>query len=301
MRPATILLAATLLLATAACSTKKAVVGSQPTDPAPSASAAGSTAANAQTAFLQKVLDTRVYARNIGGKGSLRLQYGDKDLSLPAQMHLRKDAVIRLQILIPFLGSEAARVDFTPSHVLILDRMHKEYIQEPYANIDFLAANGLDFYTLQALFWNELTVPGKQSVGDADLKRFAADLSATKGQPSTYAVSLAEGPLTFTWDAATATGRIVQTLVEYASARHGTTALSWRYDDFRPGGVKAFPARQAFTLATSAVGKQARKATVTIDIDRIKTDGDWDATTKISSSYKRIDAKDALKKLTNLL
>src|SRR5574344_1221780 len=109
--------------------------------------------------FAQKVSDQQIYAKNIVGSLSFNIKAGDKDITVPGSLHMRKDQIIRLQLFIPLLGSEVGRIDFTPTAVLIVDRIHKQYIKADYNQIDFLQKQGLSFYSLQALFWNQLLLP----------------------------------------------------------------------------------------------------------------------------------------------
>ncbi len=75
---------------------------------------------------------------------------------------MRKDEVIRIQLFIPILGTEVGSLEFTPDYVLIIDRLHKEYIKADYTQVDFLKKQGINFYSLQALFWNQLLLPGQR-------------------------------------------------------------------------------------------------------------------------------------------
>lgn len=63
------------------------------------------------------------------------------------------------------MGSEVGRLEFTPDYVLVIDRMHKEYLKGDYNQLDFLRDNGLNFYSLQALFWNQALPPGNTEGG----------------------------------------------------------------------------------------------------------------------------------------
>lgn len=92
-----------------------------------------------------------------------------KSITLPGALRMRRDQVIRLQIFIPYIGTEAARIEFTPDYVLVVDRLHKQYVKGDYNQLDFLRNNGLSFYSLQALFWNQLMLPGTNRVSEGDL------------------------------------------------------------------------------------------------------------------------------------
>ena len=242
--------------------------------------------------FLRKVSDQKVYAKNIVGKMTLNVKMGSKDVSVPGALRMRRDEVIRIQAFIPILGSEVGRIEFTPDYVLVLDRMHKEYIKADYNQLDFLRDNGLNFYSLQALFWNQLFLPGSNKVGEGDMDKF--NVSATS---EFQTVSLHRGNMDYTWSA-DVTGRIAKAKVCHSSTSHGNSTLDWDYSRFVSVGSKFFPARQSFTFSSTAI-KGKGTTSVVIDMDDVKTDEKWDARTEVSSRYKKIEASDVFGKLLN--
>lgn len=278
-----------------ACASRKAVVNDTVKSHVTTV-AADNDAATQQLAFVQKVNDQKVYAQNIVASLSFTAKMGGKDITVPGQLRLRRDKVIRLQLFIPLLGSEVGRLEFTPDYVLVVDRMHKQYIKGDYNQLDFLRDNGLNFYSLQALFWNELLLPGTTRVGEADLAHFTADPTAS-GQ--TVPVSLTNGNMTYRWDADRTLGTISRATVTYASKKDGTSTLVWNYGNFKPVGTKHFPAKQEFTFTTNAT-KKAEQATVTLDMNTPKQDSDWEAETTVSSKYRQMDAKDVLGKILSM-
>lgn len=294
---------ALVLLFMASCASKKDLTKSTlPTDKTGSAaSQSGSTAGQTspelqRLAFVQKVSDNQVYTKNIVGNMTFSLTYGDKDISAPGALRMRRDAVIRIQLFVPILGSEVGRIDFTPEYVLIVDRLHKEYIQADYNQVAFLQENGINFYTLQSLFWNQLFIPGQNSVSESDLKKYSLSLD---GATKTVPLTLKSGKMTCTWSTDGQSGQIVESNVEYESASKGTSSLNWKYDSFTAVGAKMFPSKQTFTFATTATRK-ARTATVDIKMNSVKTEDDWDATTTVSSKYKKVDVETILKKITSM-
>ena len=242
--------------------------------------------------FVRKVSDQKVYAKNIVGKMTLNVKMGSKDVSVPGALRMRRDEVIRIQAFIPILGSEVGRIEFTPDYVLVLDRMHKEYIKADYNQLDFLRDNGLNFYSLQALFWNQLFLPGSNKVGEGDMDKF--NVSAMS---EFQTVSLHRGNMDYTWSA-DVTGRIAKAKVKHTSTTHGNSTLDWDYSRFVSVGSKFFPARQSFTFSSTAI-KGKGTTSVVIDMDDVKTDEKWDARTEVSSRYKKIEASDVFGKLLN--
>lgn len=291
-----ILLLGTALLV-AACGTKKSAVQD---------STSSTTTAKAQTesttetrtvsslAQVQKVNDTKVTAQNIVADLSFSATMGQKDISVSGSLHMRKDQIVRLQLFLPILHTEVGRIDFTPDYVLVVDRIHKEYIKEDYTRLDFLRANGLNFYSLQALFWNQLFLPGTTALSETDLQKFNA---TTTG--SNTAVSLKQGNIAYLWNANSQSGLISDALITYSSAQNGTSSLTWKYSNFKPVGARMFPAYEEFTFKTTAT-KKAQNVKVCLDMDDIKTTEKWDAETSLSSKYKKIEATSIFGKLLNM-
>lgn len=245
--------------------------------------------------FVQKVSDNQVYAKNITGNMSFTIQMGGKDITVPGALKMRKDEVIRMQLFIPILGTEVGRLEFTPDYVLIIDRLHKEYIKADYNKVDFLQKQGITFYSLQALFWNQLLLPGAQKVKESDLKKFDPNLSASG---DAVPVSLTNGNMHYTWTANRNTGRIEQADILYKDS-HGTSTLNLKYGNFKNVGVKLFPASQALTLVTNATQKK-QEAKIVIEMNEVKTDANWDAHTEVSAKYKQISPDDVLGKLLSM-
>lgn len=281
-------------LALASCGAKKSLVKDNAT--VPTTQAAHKHAEEMQLAFVQKVSDQKVYAKNIVSGLSFMANMDGKSITLPGALRMRRDQVIRLQIFIPYIGTEAARIEFTPDYVLVVDRLHKQYVKGDYNQLDFLRNNGLSFYSLQALFWNQLMLPGANRVSEGDLKKFDVNLD---GMGQNVPIMLKNGNLDFTWQANRNSGLIAEAVVTYTSRSQGNSTLTWKYDNFKALGAKSFPATQEFSFATNAT-KQARKATVKLALDALKTSDDWEANTVVSSKYKKVDAQDILGKLLEM-
>lgn len=242
-------------------------------------------------AFVQKVANQKVSTKNIVGKMSLNVKMGSKNITVPGSLHMRYGEVIRIQAFIPLLGSEVGRIEFTPDYVLVIDRLHKEYIKEDYNKVDFLKNNGLNFYSLQALFWNQLFMPGTASISDANL----LDFGVTEAGNSKN-ITLKKGNLNIVWNADNANGRISTAKATYSSLTQGKSSLNWTYSNFKAVAGKMFPAYQKFTFATTAIKNQSN-ISLTIDMDGVKTDSKWEAKSEISKRYKKIEATDVFGKL----
>ena len=286
-------MAAAVMLA-ASCATKKTIQDNAATTLPAAATAKADRTGQAQ--FVQRIYDAQLTVRNIVASADFRLTSGSKDISCDGKVSMRRDEIIRLQLLLPFIRTEIARIDFTPDYVLLVDRYHKEYVKASYSDVSFLSDNGISFYSLQALFWNQLFLPGEKAVSQRQLAKFGCSLATAEASAT---VSYNNGPISYQWAADKATAQIKAADISYTSGKHGTSRLTWTYADFRSLGGKAFPTAQQFAVSTSATGSQ-QTAQLTVNMSSPKTTADWDTTTELSAKYKRIETKDILKKLLSI-
>ena len=281
-----------LAVALASCAGKKSLTEGAS---GMSGSTAGQTSQEIQQKrFLQGVIGQAVYQKNIVGSMSFRLKAGNIDQSLPGSLHMRKDEVIRLQVFIPLIGTEVGRIEFTPEYVLVVDRIHKEYIKADYRNLAFLRENGLDFYSLQSLFWNQLLLPGTRTLSEKDLSKLTVTLDDVALH---VPISYTKDKLSFYWKAERASSHIVATEVQY-EGHSGVSKLLWSYGDFKTLGLKQFPASQSFSFITKVAGKQ-QQAVVSFSLSKLGTQSDWETKTTLSSKYRQVEASDVFDKLLN--
>ena len=266
-----------LALAVVSCGTKKAAV-----DATSSATGLvnrhGSTEVDARS-VMQKVYANQVDARCISSKIKFTLRNGQKDLSVSGSLRMKKNEVIRIQL-----------------YVLLMDRMNKQYIKARYADVGFLSSNGLDFYTLQALFWNQLFIPGRQGVDQSALGSFTVKGGAAGGD---NAVSLKHGDMEYLWSTGKADGQIKSVDMTYSGKHAGKTSVRCSYGSFKQLGAKKFPTDITLTLSSASI-KKAGDMSVNIAIDKLGTDDGWDTFTSVSSKYKQVSVEDLMKRLLKL-
>ncbi len=285
--------------ATSSCGTKRIVTdGSVAKTTTAEQKAQNATADNSSTElkqmnYLRKVADNAVYSKNIVSKIKCTISTGDNNISVGGSLHMRRDEVIRIQ-LIPFGLMEAGRLEFTKDYVLLVDRIHKEYVKASYSDVDFLKRNGLDFFALQALFWNQLFVPGAQKITDSSLKSFTAELSA-----SPIKVSTAYGNMSYVWNTDNTTALINSVNAKYFGGKTGNTSVTCTYSNFKALGTKKFPTDIYLTMSTKMV-KNASKMSLDLQLNTLSNDDDWEAETSISSKYTQVGADEILNKLGGL-
>ena len=280
------------ILALAACATKQtAQSNNSATTTTTSQQDEATRLQREKLAFVQKVSDRAAYQQNVVSKLSFTLNSGSKNVTVPGSIHMRKDDVIRIQLFLPLLGTEVGRLEFTKDYVLIIDRIHKQYIQGDYNQVDFLRNHGINFYSLQALFWNQLFLPGASKVSEDELRQFNVDLTAK----NSALVALLQQSMLYEWTAAKDDGRITAAHIAYQGNSRDAAQLNWKYDDFRAFGSKQFPHQQVLNFKMDK-----KDVTVTLDMNGVTADSNWETRTTVSDRYKAVKVEDVLKQIMSL-
>ena len=290
-RKITILALAMLL---AACGSKKNLV-KDPGSNNPSATT--STVTPGQTSvqsvdnatILRNVTNSLPGSANLVASIDFTIKRGSKDISVDGKISMRRDEVIRIQ-LSPMGLVEVGRMEFTRDSVLIMDRIHKQYLKSSYDKVGFLRDNGIDFYALQALFWNQLFVPGEKDL----------DKSVGKFDIKDNVISLSSGKMKYQWTADTGFEHLMTALATYSSTKHGTSKLDWTYGDFKNFAGKTFPARHTVGITAGTSSGSSKNINVIITLKNMKTDSGWDTITKVPSKYKPVELKDVINQIMKL-
>lgn len=239
--------------------------------------------------FLQKVSDNAQYTKFITSKVKFQVQVGAQDLALTGNLKMKRDDVIRLQLM-AFGFVEAGRLEFTKDYVLIMDRINKQYLKVPYNQLEFMRNSGLNFYSLQALFWNELFQPGRNKVTDEQLKDYDANMGGDD-----VVISLDQDKMSYKWLAAKSSGLIRMANIQYKDKFRGTTQLNWDYRDFKRLGSKQFPTDNRVTFNSD--GKEVKLG---ITLNYIGNESEWETRTEVSGKYRQVTVDEILRRFMSL-
>ena len=266
------LLGVTLMVAIlASCSTTKSIKKSH--------SIKGMT----ETEFVENVIENAGGWNALTAKMSLSLDWeGKGETKVSGTLRIKKGEVVQLSIA-PLLGIEVARAEISPNGILVIDRMNKCYVEVSFAEVKALIKADLDFHTLQALFLNELFLPGK---GDLT----ARDASSFKVEPEAEGVWLnVKRAKRFGYHFLTEAPEAL--LKESYIGLNGTPyGLRWKYDDFRALERKQFPVDMELAFEG---GRKPVKAALALS--RLSTNGDWEARTEVSKKYEKVELEEILK------
>ena len=223
----------------------------------------------------------------VTSKIKVELSVGGKDLSLSGNLRMKRDDVIQLS-LVGFGIIEGGRIEFTRDSVLLLDRIHRCYVRMAYRDVGFLRDSGADFYTLQALFRNELVLPGVRHVTAGEASRFRVSR-----RPDGRVVLSGDerGALACRFVTSLAGALLEQTEISTASGK----ALVWTYGDFVRMGTGHYPGRMEIVLRG-----QDMPVTAVIALSRIGTGDGWVTRTPVSARYRRMDARSLIRELMQM-
>lgn len=273
-----ILMAVTVATVFASCSTKKSVVRTRPV-----AQTLG------QQEFMNKVSGNANTAKFITSKLKFSVKVGAQELTLTGNLKMKRNDVIRLQLM-AFGFVEAGRLEFTPDYVLIMDRINKQYIHAGYNELEFLRNSGLNFYSLQALFWNELFQPGYDKVTADNFGSYVTD-----NTESGMKITLKRDKMTYAWLADSKEATIRNACISYVDKYRGNTSLAWDYSEFQPLNAVQFPTKHAIIFKSPK-----KEVDVEMTFNYLKNESDWETRTEISSKYKRVTVDEILRRFMAL-
>ena len=245
-----------------------------------------------QSNFIDKVKNNAQTTKFITSKVKFTVEVGAQNITLTGNLKMKRDDVIRLQLM-AFGFVEAARLEFTKDYVLIMDRINKQYLKAAYIEIDFLRNSGLNFNTLQALFWNELFQPNRAELTPEDLNKFS---TITEGED--VIITYEDNKIDYNWLANHDDGLIRMTNIIYKDRVNGNTQLNWDYRHFaklEEQNNKSFPDEMTISLNTP---KQEVK--LGVKLNYIKHETEWETRTDVSSKYRQVTVDEIIRRFMAL-
>lgn len=259
----------------ASCASKKAVITTTATD----------LSSVSDAAYVKGVVANAPAFKELTAKMKLAVAYGNEKISVGGTLKMKKDEVIQLS-LVAIGIVEAAKIEITPKRFVIVDRISRRYIDIPYSKLEFFADSKIDFYTLQALFWNELFLPGVKHVDNGDVNAFKVtrsgeqavlDVRQNKKLSYAFLTNLVSG--------------LLQESQAHVSSKY---QMNWAYSDFLGLAGKQFPSRMNMTI--KGTGKILNANFV---FSKWDTKVNYEPV-NISSKYRKIETNEILKHLLTL-
>ncbi|MEG1379417.1 MAG: DUF4292 domain-containing protein [Bacteroidales bacterium] len=238
-----------------------------------------------EKARVETVVSQQLPFETFQSKVNIGLSNGDKSFSVNGTFKLIRNQ--RLQVSIqPFLGIEMMRAEFTNDSVKMLDRINKRYVAESIAAYRESLPVDIRFETLQALFLNQLFVPGEPvfSLNDFSAFKWRTEndglLIGRLKDDNWFILNFFLNPQNL----------LSQTQV---SNRSNTHIVEWKYEQFQPLAGISFPMKSAITYRSGSTPKMH----IDLAYSRIELDKKMNMQFEIPASYRKIELTDLVKGL----
>ncbi len=232
--------------------------------------------------YVQAIVGRQTPEQNLTAKVKVTIKMGEKSISTNGTLRMKKNDVIQLSLVDPLLGiAEIGRMEFTRLHVLIIDRFNKQYIDVPYDEVSFLKRANIDFFTLQALFWNQIFEPGQTSVDASHFSFTNADAGAPKNK-GTVLVTYEDKLLNYVFQTEAPSGTLQRTAI--SSNRDESAQFAFDYAKFGKFEHASFPREMTMSFVMGQ-----RQASLHFSLSSLHNNSDWNARTPVPSKYKKAD------------
>lgn len=242
--------------------------------------------------FISSVQENSQTSKFLTSKVKFSVEVGPQKLTLTGNLKMKRDDVIRLQLM-AFGFVEAGRIELTKDYVLIMDRINKQYLKAPWMSVDFLRNSGLNYNTIQALFWNELFRPNQVKSEKQSLDSLAAYNIIESGDD--MILNFEEGKMDYSWLASRETALIKMANILYKDRFNGNTQLNWDYDQFERLNKTLFPHKHAITLTTPE-----KEIKLGMTMNYIGAETEWETRTEVSNKYREVTVDEILRRFMSL-
>lgn len=221
----------------------------------------------------------------VTSKMNFELNIDGKTLAVGGTCSLKRNEVIQLSLMALGL-MEVGRLEFTPQYMMMVNRMERQYVKVDYAEVPYLQQAGIDFHTLQSLFWNDLFVPGKSEGWSED------DFDISRNEESTILTTRSGGLLQCQFLVDLLTGLIRNTSV-VVPGETVVPRLNWTYLHFANVEQRSFPDKMQLSLSGSG-----KNLTAVFSLSNLK----WNAkavelTPEPGGKYKKVTPDAIIKQL----
>lgn len=239
-------------------------------------------------AQLEAVIENTPVFDSFSSRIRMTLPLKKNDYTLSGTLKMQRDELIQISLLMPIIRTEVARIEISPKHILVIDRMNKRYVSVPVEELRDIFHTEVDFPMLQSLFSNAIFLPGKYKLTRRDYSSFNAQLYEEDN------VELSKKSREFIYSFLTSlqTNRLVGSSIQTHSSAY---ELLWKYSNFVPVGETTFPSEMEIL-----VGKKEKLNRTTIELSRLSTDKQSLTPTAIPTRYEQVQLTDLIKMLEKL-
>lgn len=210
------------------------------------------------------------------------------EYTINGTLRMQRDELIQISLLLPLIRTEAARIEITPGHILVIDRMNRRYASVTTGELREVLHAEVDFAMLQSFFSNAMFLPGKYNLSRKDYSAFSAYPEGT----DQIALRHRSRGFAYTFLTSLDTNRLVGSSIETLSSSHG---LRWNYANFVPVGSTTFPSEM-----TIWIGRNEKPSKTTMELTRLSVDKLTLTPAAAPERYERIELNDILNMLESL-
>ena len=234
--------------------------------------------------FFASVLEHTFQFNTLSAR--MKLEFSSPDNELNSRANLKMIYNDRLQLSIqPVFGIEMFRIEMNNDSIKVLDRMNKRYMIDSYDNLKRELDIDFNFQNLQALFTNQIFIPGEKDISAKHYNRFRM----TKNNNSAELKIKDKNGIFYTFTA-DSDEKLLSTCIGSLSSN----ALVWDYNDFQTISRQRFPLKMTAYLSSGNITQGTIKLTFSSpEINTpLKTDFN------IPSGYSRVTTEQIIKLLT---
>lgn len=238
-----------------------------------------------ETEYMERVLENSANWEAVTAKMSATLKLNGKSTGkVSGTLRIKRGEVIQMSIA-PFLGIEVGRAEITPDGMLVIDRVNKRYVKVSFEELKALANVNLDFHILEALFLNEVFLPGKDKLSVRDLSSFKMN----KNQPDVLLQVKKSKTFQYTFRTEAPEGLLKESHIGLTGTAY---ALQWKYDDFQPLEQHQFPSSMFVSFEGGS-----KPTNASFSLSRLSTNADWETHTEVSKKYQKVELEEIIKML----
>ncbi|MBQ0050398.1 MAG: DUF4292 domain-containing protein [Bacteroidales bacterium] len=229
----------------------------------------------------------RCQATQLSASMDLTLNAAGHNITVGGSLKMKRNDCIQMSLQVLGLV-EAGRLELTPDYILLVNRIGKQYVQVAYDDIAFFREGGINFYTFQSLFWNELFLPGTGNAAPS-----AAGFTMSQGGTGAFLTHTARS-FVLRFLANTTTGLLQQTTIK---GNDGEGTLDWNYRSWERLDKSSFPDKMDLSLVFHGF-----EVSMNWQLRNLRSNERWnDTRTKINTDkYKKVTPEQILKQLGSL-
>ena len=237
-----------------------------------------------EEAFFTSVVERTFRFKTLSAR--MKLEFSSQQNEFSSRVNLKMIYNERLQLSIqPLLGIEVFRIEVSTDSVKIIDRLNKRYMVDSYENLKGETEIDFNFQNLQALFTNQLFIPGENDISPKHYRRFRM----TKENNSAELKLRDRNGIFYTFTA-DSDEKLLSTNIENPSNKQ---SITWDYNDFHTINKQQFPMKMTARLLE---GNQSQ-GTAILTFSSPEVNNPLNTDFKIPSGYERVTSEQIIKSL----